>query len=161
MFLGIFMVNHVTAYKPKDIFSVDQPKSKQKLRYASSERAALGLEPQEEDIQKQVFEECYYIRFKGYRVSEIIRHIPNGGNRSKSEGANFKKMGVIAGTPDWLLPVPSQGYGSLYIEQKTKTGRVRPEQKVQMKLLEEMGNKVVVSRTVAETIKEIKSYLGL
>lgn len=154
------MVKRVRPYRPKDIFTVKAPVPP-KTRYSVSERAALGLDPQEDDIQKQVFEECYYIRYNGYRVSEIIRHIPNGGNRSKSEGANFKKMGVIAGTPDWLLPVPRQGYGSLYIEQKTKKGTVRPEQKVQKKLLEDMGNKVLVCRTVAETIKEIKDYLGI
>lgn len=30
-------------------------------------------------------------------------HCPNGGKRNAREGARFKKMGVLAGTPDILL----------------------------------------------------------
>ncbi len=154
------MGRFVKPYRPKDIFSV-KAKIPQKNSYSVSEREALGLAPLEDDIQKNIIDECYSLKYQGIRVSEIIVHIPNGGNRSKSEGAKFKKMGVTAGMPDLLVPVPRNGYGSLYIELKTKKGRIRPEQKIQMKLLEDLGNKVVLCRSVAEAIQVIKDYLGI
>ena len=63
--------------------------------------------------------------------------------------------------PDLLLPVPRDGYGALYIELKTEVGSLKPEQKVQMKILSEVGNKVVLCRNVADAMFEIKRYLGI
>lgn len=80
----------------------DQLKSKSKrskTKYTSRERQLLGLHPQEDDIQIQIIEECKYLRFNKIPVAEIIRHIPNGGYRTDTEGARLKKMGVVAGTP--------------------------------------------------------------
>ncbi|MDH2636820.1 VRR-NUC domain-containing protein [Acinetobacter nosocomialis] len=130
-------------------------------RRTALERRIVGLSPLEDDIQKQIIEECAYLKFKGYRVSELIRHIPNGGLRSKSEAARFKKMGVIAGTPDLLLPVACGGFSALWIELKSEKGRLRPEQEVQIKLLQSLGNKVVFVRNVADAMAQIKSYLGI
>ena len=33
----------------------------------------------------------------------VYFHVPNGGYRSRSEGAKFKAMGVRAGVPDLIL----------------------------------------------------------
>ncbi|WP_228274192.1 VRR-NUC domain-containing protein [Acinetobacter soli] len=59
------------------------------------------------------------------------------------------------------LPVPRDGYGSLYIELKTEVGDLSPDQKKQMKILSALGNKVVLCRNVADAIFEIKRYLGI
>ena len=152
------MVKAVKPYKPKKIYTDSVPK---KTRYSISDRAALGLMPSEQDIQIDVLKECAYYKYEGIKISEILCHIPNGGGRSKAEGGILKAMGVQAGMPDFLLPIPKQGYGSLYIEMKDHKGRVRPEQKQKIALLEKLGNKVIICRTVKETIAEIKSYLGI
>ncbi|EPU1137493.1 VRR-NUC domain-containing protein, partial [Acinetobacter baumannii] len=73
----------------------------------------------------------------------------------------FKEMGVIAGTPDLLLPVARGGFSALWIELKSEKGRLRPEQEVQIKLLQSLGNKVVFVRNVADAMAQIKSYLGI
>ena len=59
----------------------------------------------------------------------MLFHIPNGGARSKAEGAIFKAMGVKSGVPDLFLPVPMElvrddGYSAmssgLFIEMKAR-----------------------------------------
>jgi hypothetical protein len=132
-----------------------------KTRRTALERRIMGLSPLEDDIQKQIITECAFLKYQGYRVSELIRHIPNGGLRSKGEAAKFKEMGVIAGTPDLLLPVARGGFSALWIELKSEKGRLRPEQEVQIKLLQSLGNKVVFVRNVADAMAQIKSYLGI
>ena len=67
-----------------------------------------------------------------YEKLRMLFHIPNGGARSKAEGAIFKAMGVKSGVPDLFLPVPmeitycgtvAQSAG-LFIEMKARGGRV-------------------------------------
>lgn len=43
----------------------------------------------------------WWDRVVGDRYGMI--HIPNGGSRDAREGAKFKRMGVRAGTPDYLI----------------------------------------------------------
>ncbi|WP_454667819.1 VRR-NUC domain-containing protein [Acinetobacter calcoaceticus] len=141
---------------------MDQLKSTtKKKRLTPKERAALGMKPSEDEIQTQIINECQYLKYKGFRVSEIIRHIPNGGLRSKSEAARLKRMGVRAGTPDLLLPVGNHGYISLWIECKTEDGDFLDSQIEQIPLLQKLGNKVVVCRSVADAIDTIKAYLEI
>lgn len=141
---------------------MDQLKStSKKKRLTSKERAALGLKPSEDDIQIQAIEECQYLKYMGIRVSEIIRHIPNGGLRSKSEAARLKRMGVKAGTPDLLIPVGKHGFIALWIECKTEDGDFLDSQIEQIPLLQKLGNKVVVCRSVADVINTIKAYLEI
>lgn len=45
-------------------------------------------------------------------------HVPNGGSRSKIEGARFKAMGVKPGVSDLILLYPSRGFHGLCIEMK-------------------------------------------
>lgn len=42
----------------------------------------------------------------GVADERVLFHVPNGGKRSRVEGAIFKAMGVRAGIPDLLLLVP-------------------------------------------------------
>lgn len=55
-----------------------------------------------------------------------VWHTPNSGERSKTEAARFKRMGVLAGVPD-LIALTSCGR-MLFIEVKTQSGRLSPEQ---------------------------------
>ncbi|ELY6121718.1 TPA: VRR-NUC domain-containing protein [Acinetobacter baumannii] len=143
-----------------NIPAVKTPKAK-KTRRSALERRIMGLSPLEDEIQIQIIKECAFLKYQGFKVSELIRHIPNGGLRSKTEAARFKEMGVIAGTPDLLLPVARGGFSALWIELKSEKGRLRPEQEVQIKLLQSLGNKVVFVRNVADAMAQIKSYLGI
>ncbi|ROS05724.1 VRR-NUC domain-containing protein [Sinobacterium caligoides] len=53
----------------------------------------------------------------GFIVDHLFA-IPNGGGRSKTEGALLKKTGVKAGVSDLFLSIASGGYNGLYVEMK-------------------------------------------
>ena len=53
-------------------------------------------------------------------------HIPNGGSRNAAEAGKLKAMGVKAGAADIMV----LGFHPfIWIEMKSRTGRLRPEQK--------------------------------
>jgi hypothetical protein len=76
-------------------------------------------------------------------------HIPNGGLRSKAEAKIFAGLGVRASAPD-LLIVP---YGKpQFLEVKTPSGRVTPEQHACHEALSAVGACVAVVRTIDEAV---------
>ncbi len=83
----------------------------------------------------------------------LFWHTPNGGRRSPSEGARFKRMGVKAGIPDLFL----LHCGKLCaIELKTKGGRVEKAQKAMHARLAELGCPVAVCRS----IEDVEAFLA-
>ena len=99
----------------------------------------------------------------------LLFHIPNGGARSKAEGAIFKAMGVKAGVPDLFLPVPmelvaddgraAQSAG-LFIEMKAQGGRVQPNQKEWMRNLIDCGYCCCVCFGAEEAEAVLEDYLN-
>lgn len=75
-------------------------------------------------------------------------HVPNGGSRSFTEGARFKKMGVLAGIPDaWIVG----DRRAFTIELKReKGGRVSDDQRAVHELLRLAGIPVAVCKTLEE-----------
>ena len=67
--------------------------------------------------------------------------VPNGGGRSRIEGAIMKGEGVTAGVADLILLEARGGYGSLCIEMKTrdKASKQRPSQKAWQEVAERAG----------------------
>lgn len=53
-----------------------------------------------------------------YPELKWLHHSPNGGARSKSEGARFKAMGVKSGFPDLVLLVKRGNWSGLLVELK-------------------------------------------
>lgn len=97
----------------------------------------------------------------------MLFHIPNGGARSKAEGAIFKAMGVKSGVPDLFLPVPmeitycgtvAQSAG-LFIEMKARGGRVQPNQKRWLNDLVDSGYCCCVCYGEEEAEKVLEDYL--
>ena len=64
-----------------------------------------------------------------YPDLELLYHVPNGGSRNKAEASKLRRMGVRAGVPDLVLPVPRAGYAGLYIELKVGENRPSNSQK--------------------------------
>lgn len=91
--------------------------------------------------------------------AQLLMHIPNGGNVGARNGANLKAMGVRAGVPDYFLAHPSNGYNGLWIEMKSETGRVSPEQKIAIEVLGKQGYLAVVVRSTDEARATIEKYL--
>jgi hypothetical protein len=96
----------------------------------------------------------------GYSLPEhILMANPLGGYRTKETAARLKAEGARAGTPDLFLAVMRGGAGGLWIEMKTPTGRVEPEQAIFMNDLLAQGYQVKLCRSAPEAIGEINNYL--
>lgn len=91
----------------------------------------------------------------------LMHAIPNGGHRHKAVAARLKREGVKAGIPDISLPVARGGFHGLYIEMKTKGGRVQPEQKQWRRDLIDEGYRHAICWSWEEAVREITEYLGL
>lgn len=65
-------------------------------------------------------------KMRGTAVGELydaIYHPPNGGQRSKTEAARFKRQGVKAGVSDLVLRQARGGHHGLYLELKATPPR--------------------------------------
>lgn len=113
-------------------------------------------------IQQQLLSYCAILEREIPELSAIYS-IPNEGKRSGYEGAKMKRMGLRKGIPDLCLPVRSScgSYGSLYLEMKTPSGKVREEQKRMIKLLRWCGNRVEVARSADFAMDLILEHLGI
>lgn len=76
----------------------------------------------------------------------LLHAIPNGGWRHPATGKKLKAEGLKKGVPDLCLPVPRHGKSGMYIEMKSKKGRVRKEQKWWLERLTEQGYHAVVCK---------------
>ena len=92
---------------------------------------------------------------------ELLFHTPNGGSRNVIEAAKFKRMGVRAGVPDLMLPVPRQGYAGLCIDLKRPGEKLRETQETWRDNLVSVGWKHAVHSDPAAAIAEIRRYLDL
>lgn len=90
-----------------------------------------------------------------------FHHSPNGGHRSKREGATFRAMGVRAGFPDLVYPAPVGGYSGIALELKTASGRVSDEQRDWLAWLEGQGYLVAIPRTVGEVLEVVNRVFDL
>lgn len=110
-------------------------------------------------------DQCGVIEWTKYRLQqypelELLYSIPNGGSRHKIEAINLKRSGVKAGVPDLCLPVARNGFHALYIEMKTKKGKLSPKQIEIHALLKRFDNKVEVAHGLAEATEIIEAYLS-
>ena len=89
--------------------------------------------------------------------------VPNGGGRSRIEGAIMKGEGVTAGVADLILLEARGGYGALCIEMKTrdKSSKQRPSQKAWQEAAERAGNRYVVVKSFEAFRALVSQYMGL
>lgn len=95
-----------------------------------------------------------------YPELRLLFHIPNGGERSKSEAARFKAEGVKPGVPDLFLPAARYPWNGLFVELKRqKGGRVSDAQRLWLTALEGEGYRVAVACGWQEAAQIILDYL--
>ena len=92
-------------------------------------------------------------------LAAVFFAIPNGGKRGAVTAANLKAEGVLAGVPDLMLATPRNGRAGLFLELKTRTGTVKPEQKAVHEALREQGYAVDVARGYEAAKAVIVGYL--
>ncbi len=111
----------------------------------------------EHDIQKLF---CNYMDLKKI----VYFAIPNGIflKDKKSSYAIMNKMkaeGFKNGVPDLFIAHATKLYNGLFIEMKTKTGKVSKVQKEWIDKLNKQGYKAVVCNSLDNAIKETDNYL--
>ena len=112
---------------------------------------------EEGDIQKGCVE---WFRFQYPKIAKLLFAVPNGAKRTKIQGKNLKREGMVAGVADLILLIPSKGHNSLCLEMKNgKKGRQQQNQKEWQEVAEKYGNKYVVLRSFDEFRNEINDYL--
>lgn len=108
-------------------------------------------------------------KLKGARLIDFLFAIPNGGSRTKSEGASLKREGVKAGVSDLMLAVPSCGFCGLFIELKkppadkakgTGAGKVTQEQVYFSESMIKVNHAVVFCWGMNEAVETIMAYLS-
>ena len=108
-----------------------------------------------------------YVRAKYPDV--LIWATPNGGSRHKLEAINLKKDGVLAGVPDLFIARPAMQwidsenvpeYCGLFIEMKSKKGKLSESQIDIIKKLKDESYKCEVCYSADEAIKVIDEYLN-
>jgi hypothetical protein len=100
----------------------------------------------------------------GYNLGKVLYHIPNGGNRNRIEAGIMKGEGVKAGMMDYHLPIPSQGYASLYLEMKKPIAipsDVSQEQRERAAVMRDCGNMVHFARNWRHAAEIICGYLDI
>ena len=113
---------------------------------------------EEAQEQSALIEWCGWMAHK-IPVLNLIFHVPNGGFRNEIEAANLKRQGVKAGVPDLFLPVAKHGFHGLFIEMKTKNGKVTENQVKWLRDLSAQGYLAVICRGADEAKKIIEDYL--
>lgn len=118
--------------------------------------AGVGSESAE---QKAFF--CWLRMMQAQRWPNLVCFaVPNGGARNPATGARMKQEGVLAGVPDIFLAKSACGKHGMFIEMKTKRGRVSERQRDLFPLLESAGYAVVVARGWKEAADAVELYLA-
>jgi hypothetical protein len=115
----------------------------------------LGIEITEASIQSAFFE--WLSLYSRLRLATFA--IPNGGSRNCLEAKNLKAQGVTPGVPDIFMAVPCNGYHGLFIELKSKNGRLSEHQKVWVNNLNDRAYEAVVCYSLDEAMDAVSKYL--
>ena len=91
----------------------------------------------------------------------LLHAMPNGGHRNKITAAKLKAEGVKPGVPDICLPVARGKYHGLYIELKTRQGKLSSRQQTWLADLNGQGFKALLCWSWTSARQEIEHYLTL
>jgi len=109
----------------------------------------------EDDEQRQLIQWC--------RLDprlQFLFHIANENTAGIKWGIRNRQLGVKSGVPDLMLPIPAGGYHGLFVELKTKRGKVSPNQQRWLDALNTFGYKAVVCYGWESARDEITAYLA-
>jgi hypothetical protein len=98
-----------------------------------------------------------YLRLLEKRGKLLFYHPPNGGRRSKSEGARFKAAGVKPGVSDLAFVLP--GGQAAFIELKAPGGRLSPSQKDFIERVEGFGAWTAVCDSLEQVAGRLARWL--
>lgn len=114
-------------------------------------------------------EQCATVSWFKWQYPKFNKHIlsiPNGAHLAGDsrvraiQMAKLKAEGLLAGAPDLFLLVPVGGYHGMFIEMKSKNGKVSEDQSEFMGVAQLIGYFCVVCFSFEEAKNAITSYLG-
>jgi hypothetical protein len=115
------------------------------------------------DEQEVPLEDDEQIMFVVWLKKRLILHfaVMNGSKRSLAYAAKCKRMGLAAGVPDLIIPVPNGQYHGLAIEMKrTKGGVTSESQRFWLDALKLNGWQAVIARGCKEAIRLTEEYFA-
>ncbi len=108
--------------------------------------------------------EWAFMQTAKYPELDLLHAIPNGamlggGKIGAIRMNHLKAEGLRPGISDLFLPSAHDGYFGMYIEMKTKGGKVSDNQKEFMLAVEEQGYRTAVCWDADEAIEILDDYL--
>jgi len=109
----------------------------------------------EEEVHKQLVE------YLDHTLEEaaLLFHPANGGLMPMGTAGKLKGMGLRQGVPDLLLGLPRAEKNGLFIELKTKKGRLRGKQVWWLYHLRQQGYGAVCCRGFEDAVERITAYV--
>lgn len=141
--------------------------SRQQMRSRGETKAPRGINPESEAAIQANFFEWIDLHIPKHSVLGLMFAVPNEGNKSKFDGWKRQLTGRRAGVPDTCLPVASRmiwldyQYIGLFIEFKSKTGKVSAVQQDWIDKLRKQNHRVEVCRSWTDAANIVIEYLGL
>jgi hypothetical protein len=112
-----------------------------------------------------LLDSIFRVKYKAYcidlgdgLVCPIYSH-KNEGKVKIQQAMRAKRMGLKAGIPDLMLPIPKGDYNGLYIELKTQIGRVSKVQNKWLTYLQNQGYQAIVCRSVKDAVQAVANYM--
>ena len=93
--------------------------------------------------------------------STIIYATPNAGKRNERLGRYMKDEGLLAGVADLTILAQRGGFGALFIEMKTKTGRQTDTQRRFEEGVTKAGYRYCLCRSLEDFIRIVNEYMDL
>ncbi|HDL7460334.1 TPA: VRR-NUC domain-containing protein [Yersinia enterocolitica] len=97
----------------------------------------------------------------GICIGDYLIHIPNEGKRGPKAARDAKRLGLRKGVPDLFLALPRGGYTGLWIEMKSKSGKLSPEQKDWIKKLKEQKYDVEHCICFEQALGKVINYIKI
>lgn len=135
------------------------------LRRKAREKTQAHRRPKDEEHQHQaaLVEWARLVRAPGVEgfIADYLFAIPNAGKRSPVAAARLAAEGLKKGVWDLMLALPFGGRPGLWIEMKSKTGSLEPEQREWGQRMTAVGYVTVVCRSCDAAREAVLQYLGM
>ena len=106
----------------------------------------------ESDLQKAIVE---YLDLMGVFYFAVNNEMAGGGKQAKIRMAHFKAMGLRAGASDLVLVLRGK---VVFVEVKTEKGRQSESQKRFQMVVEELGHRYEIVRSVYDVERVLNSW---
>jgi hypothetical protein len=138
---------------------------------AAQYRAGAAKVPTEAQECKWLFEWAQMQSSRGWKLSDILVHVPNGAYHGADRKAGavvarkLREQGLHPGAFDYILPVPVLRSGlrfcpGLWLEMKrTRGGTVSEDQKKFMSSMQQLGWQCEIAKGWIQATRIIEAYL--